>query len=129
MTYRVRNWGEKFEKSDSRKCKNMRWVGIPNQHDEKNFRRIVAHERNTDIFSAWILIIQVASKMPTRGTLADGDGPLTVEDLSCITGFPKEIFELAFPILVELGWLEKVDDSETSRDCPDTSGDYPDTSG
>ncbi len=120
--YQVRNWDGNFERAETRKCVRMRWIAIPNKHDGKGFRRIVAHERNTDVFTAWMMIVQVASKMHTRGLLVDEDGPLTSEDLSLMTGFPEEIFELAIPVLVQIGWLKKVD-------CPEVSGCHPEASG
>lgn len=120
--YRVRNWETNFERSDTRKCVRMRWIAIPNKHDGKGFRRIVSHEKSTDIFTAWMMIVQVASKQKKRGLLVDEDGPLTSEDLSLMTGFSEEIFELAIPVLVQIGWLEKVDNSEVSGCHPEASG-------
>ena len=74
----------------------------------KTFRRLTRHERCAEIFAAWILIVQVATKQPERGLLADEDGALTAEDLSDCTGFPEDIFELAFEVLTDdrIGWLE-----------------------
>lgn len=110
MTYRIKKWNEYFEKSQSRKCAKMTWVALPNKHDGKGYRRVARHERATDLFTAWVLIVQVASKMPTRGLLVDEDGPLTAEDLGDMTGFPAAIFHLAFTVLTQpsIGWLERV---------------------
>ena len=107
--YVVRNWKKKFEKADSRKCTNMRWVALPNQHDSKNFRRLAINEKNVEVWAAWTLILQVASKQSHRGSLVDEDGPIMAEDLAYMTGFPKQIFESAFPVLTTLGWLETKD--------------------
>jgi len=108
--FRIKNWNEHFEKAQGRRCARMTWVAIPNKHDGKGFRRIARHDSSTDLFSAWILIIEVASKMPTRGLLADEDGPLTAEDLADMTGFPAAIFHLAFTVLTqpEIGWIERL---------------------
>lgn len=102
-----------FEIAQSRKYKRLGWVAIPNRHDGKGFRRIARQPKATDIFTAWILILQVASKQDTRGLLVDGDGPLAAEDLADKTGYPEEIFEKAFKVLSEpkIGWLEKVSSS------------------
>ena len=123
MTYRVKNWDKHYEKAQTRRCEKMSWVAIPNKHDGKGFRRVARHERSVELFTAWILIVQVASKMPVRGLLVDDDGPLDAEDMADKTGFPAEIFHLAFPVLVEakIGWLERVagdgivPDSESAR--------------
>ena len=118
MTYRVKNWDKHYEKAQTRRCDKAYWVAIPNKHDGKGFRRVAKHERNIELFTAWILIVQVASKMPKRGLLADDDGPLDAEDLADKTGFPSEIFHLAFTVLVEpkIGWLELVPGDEIVPD-------------
>ena len=108
--YRVKNWKELYEKAQTRRCKSMSWVAVPNRHDGSGYRRIAEHERNCELYSAWCLILQVASKMPCRGLLAKDGRALTEADLAYMTGFPKEIFTLAFTVLVdgEIGWLERV---------------------
>lgn len=118
MIYRIKNWNENFEKSQTRKCSRMTWVAIPNKHDGKGFRRIARHDSATDLFTAWILMVEVASKMPIRGTLSDEDGPLTPEDLADMTGFPPAIFHLAFTVLTqpEINWIERVAASPVEAD-------------
>ena len=110
-TYRVKNWDENFMNAQGRRKEGMvmSWVRVPNKHDGKSYRRLLRNPKHVEIFCAWILIIQVASKQKTKGTLRDSDGPLTAEDLSDSTGFPEEIFELAFETLTDpkIDWLEK----------------------
>ena len=110
ITYRVKDWDELFEIAQGRRYRNLQWVAIPNKHDGKGYRRIARHPKATDIFSAWVLILQVASKKKKRGLLVDKDGPITTEDLADKTGFPENIFALAFEVLSDpkIGWLEKV---------------------
>lgn len=112
-TYRIKDWDKHYEISQSRKYKNMRWVAVPNKHDGKGYRRITKHPRGAEIFTAWVLIVEVASKMEVRGLLKDADGPLTPQDLSDKTGFNAEIFSLAFEVLTQprFGWIEVVADS------------------
>jgi hypothetical protein len=126
-TYRIKNWNENFEKAQGRRCVNMTWVALPNKHDGKGYRRVAQHERATDLFTAWVLIVQVASKMPKRGLLVDEEGPLSAEDLADMTGFPASIFHLAFAALTQssIGWIERVAgsalgaDSECAHSCYD----------
>jgi len=42
-------------------------LAMNNKQDGEGYRRVASHERNSDIFAAWVLICQVASKCP-RGT-------------------------------------------------------------
>ena len=48
--------------------------------------------------------------MPKRGILKDEEGDITTEDMESMTGFPKKIFEIAIPILIDekIGWLEEI---------------------
>lgn len=95
---------------------------MPNKHDGKSYRRIAAHRDGVPVFAAWTLLLEVASKMPTRGLLSDEDGPLDADDLAAMTGFPTQIFELAFSLLTQpkIAWLE-VDEQE-SRSIPESPG-------
>ena len=112
-TYRIKNWDEHFENAQSRSCKGMKmsWVAIPNRGG-KGYRRLLRHPRHVEIFCAWILIVEEASKQPERGKLEDIDGPLTAEDLADSSGYPEEIFEAAFEVLTDVKnkivWLEIV---------------------
>jgi len=116
MTYEIKNWERYFENSESRKYKKLSWVPVTNKHDGKTFGRLKNHKKCAEIFAGWILILELASKMPVRGILEDEDGPLTAEDMALKTGFPQNIFELALNALSEskMGWIRN--NSETSED-------------
>jgi len=110
ITYQVKDWDGLFEIAQSRKCERLHWVAVPNKHDGGGYRRIARLPKATDIFTAWILILQVASKQEHRGLLVKNKKPITAEDFADKTGYPAKIFELAFEVLSDpkIGWLEKV---------------------
>ena len=118
MTYRVKDWDKHFEKAESRRCKNMLWVAMPTKHDGSGFRRVASYHRAAELFAAWILIVETAAKMPTRGLLFKDGKALTAKDLHYRTGFPEEIFVMALDKLVEpeIGWLEMVAGDEIIKD-------------
>lgn len=131
-TYRIKDWDDHFETAESRKLKSTRWVPMPTKHDGKGYRRITQHNAAVEIFCAWNLIVQVASKMPTRGVLADSDGPLDADDLAAKTGFPSAIFETALPFLSSesIGWMSldqqrRVRQSARVRQSPPESAEVP----
>ncbi len=105
--YRIRDWNELFETSQSRKYKALSWVSIPNQHDGKGYRRLMRMPNGPALYGAWIAIVTVASKCRERGVLADESGPLTAEDISIKTDFPEDLIEDAFRVLSgdSIGWL------------------------
>lgn len=106
--YTIRDWDKHFETAASRLVKRLSWVAVPNKHDGKSYRRLMRREDGPTLYGAWVLIVQVASKCPTRGVLADGDGPLTPEDLAVKTDCPVELFETALKVLAspEIRWIE-----------------------
>lgn len=114
--YAVRHWERDFEISQSRKARTISWVAIPNKHDGKGFRRLSRHQNAPALFCAFVLILEVASKMPTRGTLFDEDGPLGPDDLADMTGYPEAIFAEALEVLTDpaykIGWLKVLDETE-----------------
>jgi hypothetical protein len=110
--YRVKDWDDKYEVSQSRKCARMHWVAIPNSHNTNGYAAVVEHPRAVELFAAFILIVEVASTMPVRGLLVSKGGlPLTSKNLSFITKYPEKIFKLALEELIkpEIGWLEATD--------------------
>ena len=115
MRYHVRGWVELFENAQSRKCARLTWVPVPNKHDGKSFRRLMGLPNGPALYGAWLLLLQVASKCPERGVLADEDGPLTAEDLSLKTGCPESLFAEAFSVFTsdKIPWLgaERLDEN------------------
>src|SRR4051812_44415687 len=98
-TYRVRDWDSLYENSETRKLKKLSWVPIPNRHDGKGYRRLLASPEGPGSFGAWILILEVASRCPTRGVLVDTDGPIDSRGMADKTGYPEKLFKTAFKLL------------------------------
>lgn len=107
MPYVIKDWDKNFENAQSRKVEQLQWVPLPNKHDGKGFRRIAAMAKRCEILSGWVLVVELASKMPVRGVLADADGDLTCTDMAIKTGFPESIFTIAIEALKDpkIGWV------------------------
>ena len=118
MAWTIKDWDVHYENSRSRSVTSLSWVSIPNKHDGKGYNKVANSSKRCEIFSVMILAVQVASKMPKRGILADLDGDLTFEDMALKTRFPKKLFETWLPWLeLETGWIfnsNKQSDSEPS---------------
>lgn len=106
--YRVRNWDDVFENAQSRKQKKLAWVPVPNKHDGKSFRRLMGMENGPALYGVWVILLQVASKCPGRGILADEDGPLTSDDIAMKTGLPDSLVTDALQVLTNpsIRWLD-----------------------
>lgn len=107
--YAIAGWDDTFETCETRKLATLRWWPKPNKHDGLGFRRLAAQRERVDLYCAWALIGDIASRTPrpNTGKLLRGNKPLTAEDLALMTGFPKEIFEKAFSFFSspDQGWL------------------------
>lgn len=108
-TYRIANWETFFETYETKKLAVLKWVPTPNKHDGLGFRRMAAQKNRCELFTAWNLILQTASKgrKSERGSLQRGGKALTPDDFAMMTGFPAPIFEAAllFFSSEEMGWL------------------------
>ena len=105
---KIANWQENYENNRSRTVKDLRWVPVPNRHDGERYARLMIRKDSAIIFSAWILMLQVASRCQPRGSLVRSDGKLhDPESLSLKTRAPAEWFEKAIPVLMEMAWLEQ----------------------
>lgn len=118
--YSIRDWDKHFETAESRRVKSLAWVPVKNKHDGAGYRRVAALPNSVQVFCGWSLIVQVASRMPTRGVLRDDNGALDPADLSTRTGFPEAVFKAAFEALIhpKIRWLEADD-----QPCPATPSD------
>lgn len=117
--YRIREWDKHFENHESRKVKTLAWVPVKNKHDGAGYRRIISLPNGAEVFAAWILMLQIASKMPVRGVLQNEEGPLDSLDMAVMTGLPASIFDSAIEALMHprVRWLEQCEQSE-----PEVSG-------
>lgn len=106
--YVIRRWSTHFETPESlRRGGPMTWVAMPNKHDGAGFARAAKVKNPVAAFCGWYFAIQVASKMPVRGLLADLDGPLDAESLALKTRIPKTSFMTALSVFADpkIGWL------------------------
>lgn len=109
VVYSIRDWNQHFECAQSSRAKSLTWVAVPNKHDGKSFRRLMRMKNGIALYGAWILIVQVASKCPCRGVLADSDGPLSSGDIADKTLVDSKIIQAALDACCsrEIGWIEK----------------------
>ncbi len=112
---KITNWDQQYENAQSRKVHRLTWVPVPNKHDGERYSELMARPDSAEIFSAWILILQVGSRSQSRGSLLRDNGiPHTAESLSIKTRGKLEWFKKAIPYLLQIGWLEGVECDATS---------------
>ena len=106
MAYAIKDWDIHFENAKSRTIKKAAHVLMPNSHDGMIYSEIIKEKNAVDIFCGWVLIVQLASKMPVRGILKNKYRDLTTQDMANMTGFPERIFKAATDYLIGT-WIIK----------------------
>ena len=106
-TYAIKDWDRIFENAASRKVERLGWVAIPNRHDSAGYGRLISLDNGPAIYGAWVVMVQVASKMPKRGILANESGPLDEFDLEARTRIKAKLFRSAIDTLIDvkIGWI------------------------
>jgi hypothetical protein len=120
--YRIKDWDGRYENNRSRTVKDLAWVAIPNRHDGEGYSMVMAHPKAAEIFTAWILMLQVASRCQPRGSLLrDNGSPHTPQSLALKTRAKVEWFVIAFEVLAsdEIRWIECVETIENTGDALD----------
>lgn len=132
--YKICNWNTVFENNRSRGIDVLNWVAIPNKHDGEGFSTVMAHKDSAEIFAAWILMVQLASRahrVRRDGTLVRPDGtPMPLSAMAVKTRAPESWFKKAVPVLMQVGWIEQVGEqasderqagvTQASPDCQET---------
>lgn len=122
--YKIIDWDRHFENNRSRTVENLRWVCVPNKHDGEGFSTIMEQENAAELFAAWVLILQVASKCQVRGSLVRDDGtPLTARSLASKTRGNVSWFTDALNFFTtKVKWMEcQATDSQVSPACQATA--------
>lgn len=112
-TYSIRGWSDHFETSQSRRCKALHWISIPNKFDGDRISELI--ERGGDsAYGAFVAAVLVASRCETRGTLVRSTGtPHTPKTLHRQTGLSEDSFVRMLQLATEIGLIDRVDsDSE-----------------
>ncbi len=126
ILYSVRDWAKHYETHETKKYKKLSWVPFTNRHDGRGFKRLMKRKDGGAIFGAFVLIVEVASRMEKRGVLQDDKGPWTPEDLETETGAPAALFAKALPVLSlaehKIQWLVATEIEENLPASPGVPG-------
>ena len=126
MSIKVAQWGETYENSDTRKRKTLFWVLVPNRHDTRGFCKLMRREDGLEVFGAWNILLQLASRCSVRGELAGSNGEAySAEDVANMTRTDPDKITNAIDVLTEIGWLHSDDLPPHSDDLPPHSDDLP----
>lgn len=124
ITYRINRWEDIYENNRSRTVKDLRWVAVPNTFDGEKYSELMTDTKAAVLFSAWILLLEVASRCHPRGSLVRADGtPHDSRSLSLKTRAPQSWFDLALPYFTASRWLIREATEEEQFAHPGTQTD------
>ena len=106
--YTIRDWDERYENNRSRTVRDLQWVPTPNRHDGEGFLFVMAQDNAAEVYTAWMLMLQVASRCQPRGSLVRSNGtPHTPTSLAMKSRGKREWFEVALELLSgdDIGWI------------------------
>ena len=132
MIYRIKDWAELYENSTSRKIRYCSWVPVPNKQDGLGYTTLITgHRDGAAHYGLWLALVCICSKQegrwydkesaawmgePREGLLTDNgriDGtPLTDENIHLVTRIPKRTISTAISRLIEIKWLEVVNNTQ-----------------
>ncbi len=114
--YSIADWQDAYENNRSRIVNDLTWVPVPNRHDGESYARLMLRKDAPEIFTVWILLLQVASqgKKPRGRLIRDNGTAHDFVSLALKTRGKEAWFKKALPVLLELGWvLSEVIDSQS----------------
>lgn len=106
----IKQWGEFFETSESKRYAMTKYVPIRNDHNSTAFRLLMQSSAGRSAFGLFIAAAQIASRSPVRGVLAMHERPLTDREIASKIGCPEKAWLAAAELLSskEIGcWLKR----------------------
>lgn len=109
LVYRIQDWEQHFETRGSRRHQRpLAKISLSTSLEGLVLRRLLSDPQGVAAYGVWILLLQIAAKMPCRGVLADATGAYTPSDLALLTGLPEQQVQAALELLSSprIGLLE-----------------------
>jgi len=114
--YRIKNFREHYENSESKKIKRPAWVAIPINFNSDGFIEISEHPDGPGIYAVWICIVGLAmiGRRPEHRTgildRKSGQYPHDIRTISRKIGFKESLVKKAMKFLIDpIGWVEIID--------------------
>lgn len=109
-------WQKHYENNRSRDLKRPEWLPLPNSFDGRGYMELCDHPAGMSHYGAWCMLLAAASRMPIRGLLVSDSGhPLTLKDVARMTRGSLRVFAEALPRLVEIGWIEMLEEEKARK--------------
>lgn len=115
MAIAIKGWDTLYENSETKKYKHLKWVPIPNKHDGTGWAELWNLRKAPEIFAAFIIMLEIASKCPKRGVIHKDGVSYGPKEMALKSRAPESIFVDAIPALIKIGWIEEIEISGEIR--------------
>lgn len=110
IKYRISNWEETFEVSQSKRCEVMKWIALPYNPSSYGFCALMERPDGPEIYGIFCVLALEASQSRTRGELTRGSReiPHDARSLSVKLRVKEAKLKTAIQVLSsdEIGWIE-----------------------
>lgn len=114
--YRIVDWEEFYERSQSRKLPILYWVPMTNRMGEDGYMELMNHQNGTAYFGVWTALVFLASACKPRGDLLRSNRmPHTLETIHGLSRIPIDMLREAIPKLLDIGWIVSVPMKQQQR--------------
>ena len=115
MAIAIKDWDVLYENSETKKYKHLKWVPIPNKHDGQGWGELWNLPEAPEIFAAFIIMLEIASRCPKRGVIHKDGVSYGPREMALKSRAPEGIFFKAIPALMQIGWIEEIEISGEIR--------------
>jgi hypothetical protein len=110
IKYRISNWEETFEVSQSKRCEVMKWIALPYNPSSYGFCALMERPDGPEVYGIFCMLALEASQSRTRGELTRGsrETPHDARTLSVKLRVKEAKLKAAIQVLSseEVGWIE-----------------------
>ena len=111
---RIRDWGENYETSDSRKIKNLTWIRQGIMTNSVEWARLWLKADAAEIWAGWTAVVLFAAQSHDRGSIA------SIEDIALLSRVPVGMIQKGLQWGVSAGFVDSPDDlPELPDDLPE----------
>lgn len=108
--WRIVKWDDRHSNHEQKRS-GGRWIACPTRFDSIGLRVLLAQAGGVEAFGVYVLLAELAAKMPVPGVLANEQGPLDSQVIALVTGASKEAVDKAVEALrsPSIAWLDEVE--------------------
>lgn len=122
--YRIKKWLERHSNFEQQRS-GGKWIACPVKFDSLALRVLLREKNGPAYFGCYVLIAELAARMPVPGLLADEKGAMDAVSIAIVTGASEKVLGAALDRLSapDIAWIDRVPTPVFDRTVAGTSPD------